>query len=290
MGRSNHVPKETFKQKKESYLYFFSSNKILIIGLLAAIGIVFFILRYDLTQIQRLPGVTETKAFVVNFKEPVIVSKIFVQSGQVVSKGAPLFELTQSEIDSLGYQNRSKLEQSMVEMSILYEKQQKAKAWFDELKVKEQKSEASLSPLEMTFLSLYEEKLVLESKKKKLKVVSPIDGYAGELLVSVGETIAPYRTLINIFQIKPTIVKSYIPESFNLIGVNKNRSTVVRSSSRNYFIKGDIISIGSILTELPPRFQKDPTNKIYGREIKINLPSQNQFYLGERVLVSLEEP
>ncbi len=284
------IKKNTVKTHRSSFfkdLEFLIVNKVLFLGISTAMGILLWVSYVNYSTYQILPGMTESNPFNINFQEPVVVKEILVQSGQLINKGDVLFILKRPDIQMRHYENKALLKQSVVELNILYEKNWYAKKWATYLQNKQDKN-TSLSVSEMKFLAMYETDQFLENEKQNLKVVAPVTGHAGEILINVGETVAPYTSLISVYRPKASIVKSYIPETFNIAEINRNRKSIIRSMSRSYQIHGDVISIGTMLTELPARFQKDPLNKLYGREIKISLPEGNKFFLGEKVFVSLE--
>ena len=185
-------------------------------------------------------------------------------------------------------ENAAELKQTMVEMSIIKDKDFTTSQWVERFVAKKSKGKG-LTPLELKFLSLVEHKNHIEDQKNKLNVVSPVDGHAGEVNLNVGQTVSPYTSIITLYQSQPAYVKSYIPESFDLTRFNQSRKSMVKSMSREVEVAGKIVTVGTILTELPQRFQKDPMNKLFGREIKIELPKDNGLYLGEKVYVSVEE-
>jgi hypothetical protein len=262
-------------------------NKSLVISWAIAVSFFAFFFYFGEMNQQILPGVTEAREHIINFKEAVIIDKILVQSGQFVRKSEPLFILNRPDLKVREAENNTSLRETIVEMNILKNKEYSAIQWFEILKVKKDEGK-TLNPLEFRFLSLYEMDLYIQTEKENLNVLSPVDGYAGEIHFNRGETVAPYSKIISLFQIKPSVVTSFIPESYDLSELNKNRTSIIKSMSRDLQIKGEIISVATMLSELPMRFQKDPTNKLFGREIKIAIPDENSFYLGEKVYVTLD--
>ncbi len=279
--------KINFKTSRNNPFWdFIVANYFLLVGLVLASGLIYLILHYDLSQGNRIPGVTEARGFTINFKDSVVVDEILVESGQLVSKGDPLFRLKREDLASRQYANETELQTALMELNIHSGRRWDKDKWV--VFLEKRKKNQSLSPLEMRFLTFVENKKALASEEKSLEVVSPIDGLAGELQVSASETIPPFQPLLEIFHLKPTLVRSYIPESFSFASLTQNRASNIKSISRDYQVKGEIVSIGSMLTELPERFQKDPSMRIYGREIKVSLPQGNDFSLGEKVMVSFE--
>ena len=47
------------------------------------------------------------------------------------------------------------------------------------------------------------------------------------------------------------------------------------------------MGMGSRIIEIPDRLRKNPTFKTYGREIQVEIPSDNQFLQKEKVILKL---
>ncbi len=267
-------------------LEFIRDNKVLFIGISVAAIILYVSNQSQSYLYHALPGMTEAHAYNINFKDSVVVDEILVQPGQLLNKGDLLFKLRRPDLQAKDYENGALLKEALVELNIYNDSWKTVEEWNSTLN-KKLKDGVELTSQEMKFLSLYQTHKSIEREKGQMEVRSPFSGYAGEVFVKRGEAVSPFKTIVSIYQEKPTLVKSYIPESFNILDLKRNRESVIRSMTRSYQAEGKIVSIGTILTELPVRFQKDPTNKLYGREVTISLPSANQFYLGEKVFVTL---
>lgn len=267
---------------------FLEVNRNLIFAWLVSVLIFAVVFLSGSLNQQFLPGMTEARQHIINFKEPVIIEKILVSSGQLLKKSDPLFILSRPDLDLKSNENATSLSEVVAELNIMKNKKRSLEQWETEIMAVSDKVD-SLDSLQLKFLSLINTRNYILKEKASLQVLSPVDGYAGELKFNVGETVAPYTSLLSLFQSQPSIVKSYIPESFDLMQLNDQRSSVIKSMSRDHVGIGKIVSVGTMLSELPARFQKDPMNKLFGREIKIMLSEDNGFFLGEKVFVRFED-
>jgi hypothetical protein len=63
----------------------------------------------------------------------------------------------------------------------------------------------------------------------------------------------------------------------------------VESTNRLYKTEGVISEIGSRIIEYPTRLRSNQNIPMWGRELFIKIPEQNNFLNGERVIVSLKK-
>ena len=60
---------------------------------------------------------------------------------------------------------------------------------------------------------------------------------------------------------------------------------MVESSNRPYQINGKVIEIGSRITSYPARLLVDQDLRLWGQELFIEIPPENEFLNGEKVFV-----
>ena len=61
----------------------------------------------------------------------------------------------------------------------------------------------------------------------------------------------------------------------------------VESTNRSYSIEGQVIEIGARIIEYPNRLKTNQSVTMWGQEIFIKIPDDNNFLNGERVYVHL---
>lgn len=126
-------------------------------------------------------------------------------------------------------------------------------------------------------------------EEKLLNVLSPGDGVIGSVMCKEEESFAAYSDLLTIYEERPTMVKGYVLESL-MIHVHEKDSVLVTSSSQSQDQSlGKIIGLGSRIIEIPERLRRNPMIKTYGREVIIQIPSDNTFLQNEKVLMKLNE-
>jgi len=136
-------------------------------------------------------------------------------------------------------------------------------------------------------LRIEQQKKELEQYKLEanyLKNYSPTNGTIGEIYTQMGELIPPYTTVMSIYQDNPTIIKAYMNEKnrYNLVVGDEVQ---VESGNRNYHIGGKVIEIGSRIISYPTRLLINQELKMWGQEIFIEIPGENEFLNGEKVFV-----
>jgi hypothetical protein len=125
----------------------------------------------------------------------------------------------------------------------------------------------------------------IENEKKELFMLATMDGFIENIFVGTNEVAPQYKPLFKINPKKPNRVKGFIYENSNWI-FSLGDSVVLSSSARlDLTTNGIIIGCSPQLVELPIRLRKFSELKTWGREIYIQLPATNQFYIGEKVLI-----
>lgn len=134
-------------------------------------------------------------------------------------------------------------------------------------------------------ISLMEQELeLLKTEKSKLVKYATADGVVKNVYIKPGEQVNSYTPLLSITPVTPTMVTGY------LAGKNNNAFAVgdsVRVSAYgdgSIKITGKVIGYGAV-TELPDILQKSTAVKAFGREIFIEIPPNNNFANGEKVLI-----
>lgn len=134
-------------------------------------------------------------------------------------------------------------------------------------------------------INLLEQELdLLKGEKAKLAKYATADGVVKNIFVKPGEQVSSYTPLLSITPVTPTMVTGY------LAGKNNNAFSVGDTVRVSAYGNGDIKITGKVIgygavTELPDILQKSTAVKAFGREIFIEIPAQNNFANGEKVLI-----
>jgi hypothetical protein len=125
----------------------------------------------------------------------------------------------------------------------------------------------------------------IENEKKELFMLATMDGFIENIFVGTNEVAPQYKPLFKINPKKPNRVKGFIYENSNWV-FSLGDSVVLSSSARlDLTTNGIIIGCSPQLVELPIRLRKFSELKTWGREIYIQLPVSNQYYIGEKVMI-----
>lgn len=129
----------------------------------------------------------------------------------------------------------------------------------------------------------------LKGEEGKFDVVAPYDGVVGNINVREGENIKAFSSLVSFYESSPPVVLGYILEKYN-VQLNIGDSVSIHSVyNPNKKVTGIIASKGNRIVEIPEKFRKIQDVKIYGIEIFINIPPDNQFLQKETLKISFNQ-
>ena len=153
-------------------------------------------------------------------------------------------------------------------------------------KLKQELGESE-NPLKIQIEKLTEELGFVQEEEDKLVIHAPNDGVIGSIFCKVGEQLPAFTTFITFYEQNPTQVKAYVLENL-MLSVNLGDSIFVHSSVQSGTnCMGKVIGMGSRIVEIPERLRKNPTFRTYGREIQIEIPTNNNFLQKEKVILKL---
>lgn len=124
----------------------------------------------------------------------------------------------------------------------------------------------------------------VEAERPRLAIVSPLDGYVEQVSGVPLEMIQAYRELFKITPSAPNKVIGFIHESAQIpfrMGDTVLLSSVTRTGLN---CKGIIHAVSPKMVELPFRLRKFTEVRTWGREIFIQIPPDNPFFIGEKIL------
>ncbi len=119
----------------------------------------------------------------------------------------------------------------------------------------------------------------------RLMIYAPSDGLVGNVLCKEGENVSSFSTLIAFYEQHPNTVMGYVHESLSL-RINIGDSLhVISSLHPTESVMGRIAGLGHRIVEIPERLRKIPELRTYGREVIIEIPTQNNFLQKEKVVL-----
>lgn len=137
-------------------------------------------------------------------------------------------------------------------------------------------------------LKQYKDQLRLYNEmKQKLFIIAPNDGIIGAIHYRKGEMVPAFDSIATIHSKSPSFVLGYIHENI-YSSVSLGQTVMVHSiTDKNNVLQGKVIGIGTRIVEYPIRLRIVQDYLMWGREVTIKLPSDNNFLLGEKVRISL---
>lgn len=289
-------------------------KKLYIVWGVVLIILVIFSLRYK-GESTGFYGIADAREAVINSGNPVEIEKIHVVQGQSIKIGDTLVELSRPELDmkinEITHQLRQMKKQKFAKVNGIkaqikqlqaqYERNKKLTAELKSVKKKNSSTdqEDNQNPLLIKIENLKrelqlaaspaqtkDELNLLMEEKKKLTIYAQINGIIGSVNAKEGEKVSPFTPIITLHTKSPSYVKGYIHEDvYNKVTIGQ-KVTITSLSDVKNSIEGEVVGVGSRIVEYPVRLRKRPDFQIWGREIIIKIPSENNFLLGEKVRIS----
>ncbi|MFP4164292.1 MAG: HlyD family secretion protein [Chitinispirillaceae bacterium] len=145
---------------------------------------------------------------------------------------------------------------------------------------------SSDQPVEVQIRSMEEELEILQEEKRKLRVVSPIDGVIGSVNFKEGEKVSPFAPVLTLHTRSPSYIKGFVYEDiFKKVSIGQ-MVRVTSMADRKSSIEGEVVGIGSRIVLFPERLWKRPDVRLWGIEVQIKIPEHNEFLLGEKVSIT----
>ena len=143
------------------------------------------------------------------------------------------------------------------------------------------------NPMQVEINRLKTQRDFIVNEQKRLAIYAPSDGIVGTIHCKEGENISSFTTLISFYEKSPNMVVGYVHESL-VVQVSIGDSLDIFSSLHiEEKCRGKVIGLGHRIVEIPERLRKIPELKTYGREVLIQIPSDNHFLQSETVVLNL---
>jgi multidrug resistance efflux pump len=123
--------------------------------------------------------------------------------------------------------------------------------------------------------------------EEHLSIYAPFDGLVGTISCKEGENISSYSSLLDLYKHNPTQVKGFVHESMILEVAIGDKLEVASTLHPRIKVVGEVIGLGSRIVEIPERLRKVADFKTYGREVVVEIPSDNQFLQKEKVSLNI---
>lgn len=141
-------------------------------------------------------------------------------------------------------------------------------------------------PIEIRVERLEKELAMLKAENSKLNIYAQIPGIIGSVNFKPGEMVPPFSPILTLYTKNPSFIKGYIYENaYADIGMGEEVD-VASLAIANSTITGSVVGVGGRIVAYPMRLRKHPDLRIWGREVVIQIPAENPFILGEKVLIT----
>jgi multidrug resistance efflux pump len=133
---------------------------------------------------------------------------------------------------------------------------------------------------------LEEELDLLHAEKKDLLQHSPITGVICSVNFKEGEKVSPFDPILTVHSRSPAYVEGYIHENVYSRISAKDKVRVVSMANKSAATIGEVVGVGARIVEYPLRLRKRPDIQMWGREVQILIPPENEFLLGEKLIIT----
>lgn len=119
-----------------------------------------------------------------------------------------------------------------------------------------------------------------------IQVIAPSDGLIGNISCKEEEHIPAYSTLLTFYEPHSGIIEGYVHEDLTLQVEIGQEYTISSLKDETISIPGKVIGLGSRIVEIPSRLRKIEAIKAYGREVLIEISTDNSFLQSEKVSIT----
>lgn len=137
--------------------------------------------------------------------------------------------------------------------------------------------------LELKMENLSRDFQALEIEQQALIRLAPFSGTIGTVNSQLEELIPEFNTIMTLFAENPSKIKAFanLNTEYRL---GTGQTVIIESANGRYKIEGTVLEIGARIVEY--QNPSTPTEMmLYGREVFISLPPDNEFLYGEQVIV-----
>ena len=128
----------------------------------------------------------------------------------------------------------------------------------------------------------------LDTEQKKLVLIAPMDGFIEQVYITENTIEPELKPLVKINPTTTNRIRGFVYEDAE-INSRWGDSVQIASVARPEIkCTGHFTGISPELVELPVRLRKLPEIKSWGREVYLQLPADNPFFIGEKVSIFLK--
>lgn len=177
-------------------------------------------------------------------------------------------------------------------------KQQEIAALREEMAQAEKQTQEELRQIEAKLranAAIYQSRLrqtqgsqaFLDTEKSKLVLLAPADGYVQQVGATANELVPAFRELFRISPRNPDRVLGFLHESVEIPFQLGDTVTLASMGRVSVSSRAVLHGVSPKLVELPFRLRKFTEVRTWGREVYIQLPTDNPFFIGEKILITV---
>ena len=188
-------------------------------------------------------------------------------------------------INSSGTKSVSPIDQdSILLQSYRTERKQVISHFASEKKRLKSELEADLEMIELNIRLIDDEIQLLDKERAQLKKYAPFTGTIGNVNAQLNEIVPSFHTIISLYEQRPSTLKAFVNSNSPFV-LQPGDLVDIESSNREYNVAGKVLEVGARIVGYRDPARPENAPELYGREVFISLPEDNNFLYGEQVLV-----
>lgn len=232
-------------------------------------------------------GIAESKEIIVNFDRNVVLKRLQVVSGKKVKKGELLAEFDQAQLEAQIAGAKNQVDELRAQSKLVQDLNLDAKGVpSSKRQSKNAEKKSAPDPAQLKLEFLVEQLRILEHQKEELTSYAIEDSTVGSVNFKVGENVPAFVPIITLVPQAPLQVKGYIHESVGSAPLRQQSVNVESVGLNRIRVAATVAAIGERIVSFPERLKPNADVAMWGREVVIQLPEDNPFLVGEKVLIS----
>lgn len=139
-------------------------------------------------------------------------------------------------------------------------------------------------------LKQYQDQLRLYKElKEKMFIIAPNNGVIGAVYYKKGEMVSAFDSIATLHSKSPSFIVGYIHENIYSSVVLGQKVNVRSIADKSNVVEGEIIGVGTRIVEYPLRLRNVQELLMWGREVTVKINPDNNFLLGEKVIISIAD-
>ena len=126
----------------------------------------------------------------------------------------------------------------------------------------------------------------MRKQQQELTQIAKENWVVGDVNVRDGEKVSSFAPIVTLAHKSPTLIRGYINEQIYKNTKIGEAVKVTTLTGAGKGVVGEVVGLSSRIVPFPTRMWKMPELPVYGREVTIKIPEDNEFLLGEMVTIT----